>query len=93
MKTILLIVGAFWVGIPAFFWSWSHFLRLKNIKAAKNYCQENNLEFIRVKRYELHYRLYFAKGKTRAWCNYSTDRHNQLHWLKESPVEKIARRN
>ena len=61
----------------------------KEKKAGKKYCEENGLNFLNAKSYELHTRLYFEKNGVKSWVNYETDKNYNIIWKKETPEEKI----
>ncbi len=84
---LVLMVGGF-----VFFRALDYFIKYKNKKAGKDYCEQNGLEFLKVRHYELHTRLYFEKDGIKGWANYETDRDYNINWKKESPIESLMQK-
>ena len=92
MKIIGIIILAILIGGFLFFRSWDYWIKYKNKQAGKKYCEERGLTFLSAKSYELHTRLYFEKNGIKSWANYETDKNYRITWKKETPEEKIKKR-
>ena len=74
-----------------FFKSWDWYSRSKQRKAAERYCEDNGLTFLKTVSLIHHTRLYFEKDGIESWANFETDKHYDISWKKESPIEKLDR--
>jgi len=84
---VYVIVIAF--GLVYFFQALDSYIKYKNRKAGKKYCEENGLTFIKARSFELHTRLYFSNDGKEGWANYETDKDGNITWKRESPLEKL----
>lgn len=91
MKIISIIISIIFIGGYIFFRSWHHLMIYKDKQAGRKYCEENKLNFLSTKSYELHTRLYFEKDGIEYWANYETDKNYNITWKKETPEEKIEK--
>ena len=89
MKILSVLFFVVLVGGFIVFRALDYNIKRKNRLAGKNYCDANGLTFLKAKSYELHTRLYFEKDGIESWANYETDKHYNIYWKKESPLEKI----
>ena len=89
MKIFLGIILTIMIGGFIFFRLLDVWIKYRNKKAVKKYCENNGLKFIRVLPYELHTRLYFEKDGIKGWANYETDRNYKITWGKGNPLERI----
>jgi hypothetical protein len=60
------------------------------LQAARKYCGDNDLEYIKAEAYPNHYGLYFCcKGK-RLYARYDFGRNRTITWKQGSPLEIAA---
>lgn len=89
MKIVSVILLSILIGGYVFFRGLDRYIKYKNRKVGRKYCEENGLTFIEARNYELHTRLYFEKEGLKSWANYETDRNYNIIWKKETPIEKL----
>jgi hypothetical protein len=89
MKIFFGLLLTIMIGGFIFFRSLDFWVKYRNKKVGKKYCDDNGLKFIKAESYELHTRIYFEKDGIKSWANYETNKGYNITWRKENPLEKI----
>jgi hypothetical protein len=89
---IVLFVPALVILFYLTMWVWGKIYDRLAVVKARQYCKDNNLEFVEVKVFPNNYGLYFKSNGKSFYAGFDFERNRTITWKKGTPLDNVERK-